>query len=283
MADVFISYHMKSAGEIVRQIAAELENVGVSYWYAEQEAQNDPTFYADTVPPQIRACKVFLLVLNEGSNQSWHVKNEVSLAFQRIANNESITMKCFKVDNCTLSSHMAYYLARVQRTENNPPDQEHMRKLAEQIADSLRGLPTWKMIHEQEQELKELKQMRLKYRVALRLLSLMLWAGFLELLAELPDFLENLASEDKQELSELKAALNQPLKQAMEIAEKIDSMMTDFQNLPLSMYDNRMQKLADFENWLIEQTEQLPLNELLDWHDFDVSPILEWVEEEPQP
>ena len=157
MADVFISYHMKSAGEIVKQIAAALKDVGVSCWYAKRDL-TAPGAFAATITREIRACKVFLLVLNEGSNLSEHVKNEVSLAFERISKHEAMPLICFKTDNCTLSDEMAYYLHRQQITDGNPPDQEHIQALSEQIADSLNCFPTWQMIWERNQRIRELEQ-----------------------------------------------------------------------------------------------------------------------------
>ena len=157
MADVFISYHEASAGEIVKQIAAELESVGVSCWYAERDL-TAPGSFAATITQEIRACKVFLLVLDEGGNQSEHVKSEVYLAFQRISKHENMKPFYFKIDDCILSDDMAYYLSRFQITNGNPSDQEHMRRLTKQIADIVQPEPpTWEMVWRQQQRIRELE------------------------------------------------------------------------------------------------------------------------------
>ena len=64
MADVFSSYHEKSAGEIAAKIADALESVGISCWYAKRDIPSGGDF-ARSIPTQIDACKVFLLILND--------------------------------------------------------------------------------------------------------------------------------------------------------------------------------------------------------------------------
>ena len=56
MADVFISYHAKSAGELAAQIAAALESAGISCWYAKRDIPPGGDF-ARYIPPKIDACK----------------------------------------------------------------------------------------------------------------------------------------------------------------------------------------------------------------------------------
>ena len=160
MADVFISYHMESAGEkspekIVPKIAAALKDVGVSCWYAERDLTETGSF-ADTITKEIRACKVFLLVLNEGSNQSKHVKNELHFAFEHKKLTELVP---FKIEDYNISDGIAYYIGRLQITDGNPPDQEHIRQLAKQIADAVQPEPpTWEMVREQQQMVREQQQ-----------------------------------------------------------------------------------------------------------------------------
>ena len=143
VADVFISYHAKSvgeksAGQLVPKIAVVLENSGITCWYAERDLKKYSGSFAATITREIRACKVFLLILNKESNQSEHVKNEVSLGFQRIREHEPMKPVYFKIDNCTLSDDMAYYLNRFQITDGSPPDAPHVKKLVGQIAYILR-------------------------------------------------------------------------------------------------------------------------------------------------
>ena len=69
--DVFISYHTSTAADQVRKIAAALEGAGISCWYAPRDCA--PQF-AEEIVRAIRGCRVFLLLLNTGSNQSEHCK-----------------------------------------------------------------------------------------------------------------------------------------------------------------------------------------------------------------
>ena len=134
MADVFISYHEASAGEIVRQIAAALENVNVSCWYAERDLQ--PGAFAGAILNAICNCKVYLLVLSEKSKESQHVKNEIGIAFRRLRDGEQIILLPFSVDGCKLSyrDEVYYYLNRFQIIDGNPPDWQHIQKLVEQVS-----------------------------------------------------------------------------------------------------------------------------------------------------
>ena len=133
MADVFISYHEKSSGDLVKQIADTLESAGISCWYAKRDLPPGGKF-ADYIPKEIRSCKVFLLVLNEGSNHSEHVKSETNLAFRRVNKQEQITLVPFKVDNCVLDDDVDYYLSRFNIANGNPADAQSIRNLAERIS-----------------------------------------------------------------------------------------------------------------------------------------------------
>ena len=73
--DVFISYHTDSAGDQVRKIAAALEGAGISCWYAPRDCGAN---YAGSIVEAIRACRVYLLILNEQSNLSAHILNEIN-------------------------------------------------------------------------------------------------------------------------------------------------------------------------------------------------------------
>lgn len=110
VADVFISYHVASGADVVRQIAEELHRRGISCWYSETGVAGGEDF-AQTVPPQIEACKVFLLMVDEGATKSPHVENELGLAFKRKG---EIMILPFRVEKCALSDWMRYYLVHTQ-------------------------------------------------------------------------------------------------------------------------------------------------------------------------
>ena len=116
--DVFISYHTDSAGDQVRKIAAALEGAGISCWYAPRDCGAN---YAGSIVEAIRACRVYLLILNEQSNLSAHILNEINCAFDRFRNHEDITLLPFRVDHCTLSDDVYYYLGRIRIMDGAVP------------------------------------------------------------------------------------------------------------------------------------------------------------------
>lgn len=154
--DVFISYHMKSASEIVKQIAAALESVGITCWYAERDLPLGTTWTED-IPKAIHACKILLFILDEKSNRSEHVQNELHLAFQRISKHESVKIVTFKVDDCTLSDGVAYFTSRFQTINGKPPDKERIQNLIEQLTVIIKGSPTWAMVGELKNRISELE------------------------------------------------------------------------------------------------------------------------------
>lgn len=110
MADVFISYHIKSALETARKISGRLAERGISCWYSETGIRGGEDF-AKTVPPQIETCKVFLLIVDKGAVQSNHVGNELGLAFKRV---NQIAIIPFQTEECDLTYWTKYYLVHIQ-------------------------------------------------------------------------------------------------------------------------------------------------------------------------
>ena len=111
--EVFISYHEKSAGEFVAELADKLESAGISCWYAKRDLPSGKSF-ADCIPHQIKNCKVFLLILNVGANHSKHIGNEMTLAFRRLNNEERITILPYQIEKCAFADWLDYYLAQIQ-------------------------------------------------------------------------------------------------------------------------------------------------------------------------
>ena len=106
MANVFISYHMKSAGELARKIADELESVGISCWYANRDMI--PGQFVKSIMDAINQCKIFLLILNEEANQSKYVFNELSNAYRRFE--DGIIILPFKVGEFQISDNVQFFL-----------------------------------------------------------------------------------------------------------------------------------------------------------------------------
>ncbi len=130
--EVFISYHTDSAGEEVRKICAALEGAGIACWYA---PRNVGANYAQSIVEAIRACRVFLLILNKESNLSAHVLNEVNCAFDRFKNHEDITLLPFRIDDCQLSDDVYYYLGRIHIMNGSlPPEVQRVQELVDRIS-----------------------------------------------------------------------------------------------------------------------------------------------------
>ena len=129
MADVFISYHEASEGELAEQLADTLERAGISCWYMGRDSIDA---YAGQITREIRACAVFVLILDKGSNQSKHVQNEVSIAFQ-----EEKRLLPFRMDSCELSDDLRYYLNRFTVIKANLPDERRVERFVKRIAKAL--------------------------------------------------------------------------------------------------------------------------------------------------
>lgn len=115
--DVFISYARRDymddnnhiiPGNIISRIQNALRDVGISYWIDEEGlagGENFPTRIAE----HIKACKVFLFVSTEQSNQSEWVINEVATAYHYHK-----TIIPFRYDNSEYHTGLMIYLASVQ-------------------------------------------------------------------------------------------------------------------------------------------------------------------------
>ena len=107
--DVFISYQHEEQS-IVLKIVDTLEKNGISCWYAPRNIISGS--YAKSICDGIGKCKVFLLVLSEGSSNSTHVLNEVEMAYKRL--DKGIIMIPFKITNEISNEEMNYYINRLQ-------------------------------------------------------------------------------------------------------------------------------------------------------------------------
>lgn len=143
MADVFISYHMKSASEDVRRIAGALERDGISCWYAERDMT--PGAFAGEITEEIEKCKVFLLILNKESFHSAHVASELALAFDRYAHDSrQIALIPFRIDQTDLRKGdnricktIRYYTIQFPYIDGFPPDAAHIRALTGNVRKAL--------------------------------------------------------------------------------------------------------------------------------------------------
>ena len=116
MADVFISYHTKSAKNIADRLCSELESRGISCWYAPRDV--DPGAYKSSIAAAIRNCKIFLLLLNPEADKSEQVKDEVHLARHIYdKNQEAITILPVRLNHYQLSDEMYMEISRFHMFE----------------------------------------------------------------------------------------------------------------------------------------------------------------------
>ena len=130
MAEVFISYSKGNASPFVKKIGDALENAGISCWYMEKDSLYG--LYSDAIPTAIQECRVFLVVLNERSNQSKDVLSEVSIAFK-----SDKAILPFNLDNCKLSNRLLYHLTAFTMVSANPSLEKSVQDLVKLIADIL--------------------------------------------------------------------------------------------------------------------------------------------------
>ena len=138
MADVFISYHENSAGELAQQIAVALEWRGMSCWLARRDMPFGGDF-AGEIPKQINACKLFLLLLNKGACQSPYVPNELALAFKR---SKDIHILPLEIGEFQEADWVSFFLVLIQRVPfSAQPDAQELHQLAARIAQLLNREP----------------------------------------------------------------------------------------------------------------------------------------------
>ena len=113
MADVFISYHEASAGELAEQIADALDAAGISCWCARRDMLPGSDF-ARVIPPQIHECRLFLPILNDSVYSSRHVENEVGLAFSRLNKGEAIRIFPVEIGSFARKDWVEYYFIHTQ-------------------------------------------------------------------------------------------------------------------------------------------------------------------------
>lgn len=137
VSEVFVSYHEASAGELAQTIADKLEEAGISCWCARRDMPFGGDF-ARTIPGQIDACKVFLLLLNENAYRSDHIESEVGLAFSRRNKKRNLRILPVEIGDFTRRDWIEYYLIHTQSMKfPENPDARRIQELVNRIADLL--------------------------------------------------------------------------------------------------------------------------------------------------
>ena len=117
--EVFISYSSKDQ-DVADRILHAVESKGIRCWIASRDMHEGS--YPRQIMQQIRACKVFLILLSVHSVKSEHVKNELDRAFSRLK--EGMIMVPFLLDNVDLDDECMYYLCRQELFSGNRPPLE---------------------------------------------------------------------------------------------------------------------------------------------------------------
>ena len=128
--DVFISYSSLNKN-VADAVVSDFENNGIRCWYAPRDIMPGQE-WVTSIHDAINACKLFVLIYTDSSNESKQVANEVALAF-----NSGKTLIPFKLSDTQMSSELEYYLTRVHWLDAvNPPllqSIENLRKYSKKI------------------------------------------------------------------------------------------------------------------------------------------------------
>lgn len=126
MSDVFISYKAEEFEEAI-WVKNILENNGVSCWMAPMSIKGGSS-YAVEIPRAIKACKVFVLILSEKSQNSTWVPKEVDQAV-----NAGKIILPFMLEDCSLKDDFDFYLTNIQRYRAYESKSAAMEKMLREI------------------------------------------------------------------------------------------------------------------------------------------------------
>ena len=129
--DVFISHHTKSCLKITEAICNSLESLGIRVWYAPRDTQDE---YARKIVEVINECKVFILVLNHESSESYDVLNEINCVAERLRNKQAVHVIPFQISNEDISDNAKYYIGRMHWLDAvTPPIEKRIKELTDRV------------------------------------------------------------------------------------------------------------------------------------------------------
>ncbi len=131
--EVFISYH-HSDKKIADAISHSLEANCINCWIAPRNVTPGVVF-EEAIVQAISSCKIMVLVFSSETLLSSHVKNEVTVAFNR-----KITIIPFKIDDSKPSGTLEYYLQSVHWIDAmSPPLYKHIFSLVKTSKEVLKS------------------------------------------------------------------------------------------------------------------------------------------------
>ena len=131
---------------MVEKIAAILEEKGISCWYAPRDCEDA---WADVILGAIDKAPMFLVIINEHSMNSEHVKNEINAAFSRYCKHQ-LAIIVFKADTAEINSTTEYYLGRIHMVNGaTPPVDDRISELVNRIAYTKEHLESKQLLTEE--------------------------------------------------------------------------------------------------------------------------------------
>lgn len=126
MKEIFISYSTidSAQAETVRNV---LEKNGISCWMAPRDIPGGSN-YTSVIPPAIRNCKVFVLILSKNAQSSHWVLKELDAA----VNNGKVILP-FMLEDCILNDEFNFLLTGAQRYAAYQKTAEAMELLISRI------------------------------------------------------------------------------------------------------------------------------------------------------
>lgn len=131
----FISYTTHGDTYVAEILRDELKRRGIRCWYAPDDIHAGD--YASKIVEAIRECTHFVCIISNNANSSFHVVNELDLAFNRL--NDGITILPFVLNNnISLNDSFTYYITRMQWNYGYPdPIKDRVNEFLDKVCESL--------------------------------------------------------------------------------------------------------------------------------------------------
>ena len=106
----FLSYTTHGDTYAAELFRDELRRRGLRYWYAPDSIRSGD--YASQIVEGIRKCTHFVCLISKNTSGSYHVVNELDLAFNRLG--EGINILPFMLEQNNPGDSLSYYISRMQ-------------------------------------------------------------------------------------------------------------------------------------------------------------------------
>lgn len=106
----FLSYTTHGDTYAAELFRDELRRRGLRYWYAPDSIRSGD--YASQIVEGIRKCTHFVCLISRNTSNSYHVVNELDLAFNRLG--EGVSILPFMLESNNPGDSLSYYISRMQ-------------------------------------------------------------------------------------------------------------------------------------------------------------------------